>query len=200
MSVVKENPILFGCLGLLGLMSLIACSGVVVTYLMADKIVEKAGKKLEELGAEAGKQAGLKDPIGTATQMMSGGWSFGVHVQNEAEVEFTIIPLEPRNVDCAALQQLLFPHLSGTKETVIAKSENKHVADDGTVSTTDVECRWSGYPGSNVIAPASAPAPGASCAACHRPGACAALPQRAPRTWSSSACRTTGGDAALRPS
>lgn len=159
MSVVKENPILFGCLGLLGLMSLIACSGVVVTYLMADKIVEKAGEKLEELGAEAGKQAGLNDPIGTATQMMSGGWSFGVHVQNESEVEFTLIPFEPRDVDCTELQRVLFPHLSGTKETVIAKSENKHVADDGTVSTTDVECRWSGYPGSNVIAPASAPAP-----------------------------------------
>ena len=158
MSVVKENPILFGCLGLLGLMSLIACSGVVVTYLMADTIVEKAGEKLEELGAEAGKQAGLKDPIGAATQMMSGGWSFGVHVQNESEVEFTIVPLEPRDVDCAELQRVLFPHLSGTKETVIAKSENKYVADDGTVSTTDVECRWSGYPGSNVIDPAPVPA------------------------------------------
>ncbi|MCO4774349.1 MAG: hypothetical protein KDA24_30280, partial [Deltaproteobacteria bacterium] len=151
MSAIKENPILFGCLGLLGLLSLLACSGVVATYFLADEIVEKATEKMEELGEEAGKQAGLKDPFSTVPELLSKGWALSIHVQNEAEVEFTLVPQQDATVDCALLQGVLFPYLAGTKETVIVKSENRVVSEDGTVTTTPVECRWSGFPGAQGV-------------------------------------------------
>jgi|GEM_PF-2312119 len=155
MSAIKENPILFGCLGLMGLMSLIACSGVVAAYFLADEIVEKATEKMEELGEEAGKQAGLKDAFKAVPELMSKGWALGIHVQANDEVEFSLIPQQAAMVDCAKLKAVLFPYLAGTKETVIVTSENRTLDEDGTVSTTPVECRWSGYPGSNV--PPAAP-------------------------------------------
>ena len=154
--MVKENPVLFGCLAILGLGSLIVCSGVVATYFLADEIVEKATEKMDELGAEAGKQAGLKDPFKAVPDLMARGWSLGIQVKNEAEVEFTLTPQQDKPVDCASLQAVIFPLLSGTKETVIVRSENRSVGPDGTVTSTPVECRWSGYPGATGLPPRDA--------------------------------------------
>lgn len=166
MSAIKENPFLFGCLALMGLGSLIACSGVIATYFLADKIVEKATEKMEEIGAEAGKQAGLKNPFTTVPELLGKGWALSIHVQTEDEVEFTMLSQQEATVDCAGLQSVLFPYLAGTKETVIVKSENRSVDESGSVTTTAVECRWSGYPGRDGGVPgASSAAPDGSEAA-----------------------------------
>jgi len=167
MSMIKENPLLFGCLALLGVASLVACSGVVAMYFLADEFVEAASEKLEELGAEAGRQAGLKDPMGTAQEFMTSGWNLGINVPNEQVVEFTLVPQSGEAVDCEKLRTMLFPHLSGGKETVIVRSENRAVGEDGTVTTTPVECKWTGYPGRDALGgpigqPATAPASEAS--------------------------------------
>jgi hypothetical protein len=153
MSMIKENPVLFGCLAMLGLASLIACSGVVATYFLADQIVEKATEKMEEFGAEAGKQTGLKEPFKSVPELLGKGWSVSIQVQNEGEVQFAMISQQARTVDCQILQSVLFPYLSGTKETVVVTSENRSVSEDGTVTATPVECRWSGYPGASVPPP-----------------------------------------------
>ncbi len=151
MSMIKENPVLFGCLAMLGLASLVACSGVVATYFLADEIVEKASEKMEEFGAEAGRKAGLKDPLGMTQHFMTTGWGLGINVPNEQIVEFTLVPQSGEEVDCDKLKSLIFPHLAGSKETVIARSENRAVSEDGTVTTTPIECTWSGYPGRDAL-------------------------------------------------
>ena len=159
MSAVRENPILFGCLGVLALMSLMVCGGMAFLYLMADEIVEKGVEFVQEAGIEAGKEAGLKEPMAALSELVAQGWGLSVNVQaGSTTVEFGLEPMEPRAVDCAALQTALFPHLSGTMETVVVTSTSSEVLADGTVTSTPVECRWSGHPGSGgaLDAPLSA--------------------------------------------
>jgi hypothetical protein len=147
MSAIKENPVLFGCLAFLGFLSLLACAGVISTYFLADKIVEKGAEMMEELGAKAGTQAGLKDPFTTVPELLGQGWTLSIDVQGQDEVQFTLISQAQTSVDCAGLQSVLFPYLAGSKETVVVKSENRSVDESGAVTLTPVECRWSGYPG-----------------------------------------------------
>lgn len=151
MSAIKENPLLFGCLGILGFLSLLACSGAVAMYFLADEIAEKGKQALEEMGEEMGREAGLKDPMNLFTEMMSQGWTLNVNVSGDDRLELTVIPADGREVDCASLQELVFPHLVGTKETVVVRSQNRVEVGPGTVTTTDVECTWSGYPGRDEV-------------------------------------------------
>lgn len=149
MSIVKENPILFGCLGVLALMSLTACGAMLFLYLMADEIAEKGMEKLTELSVEAGKEAGLKDPMTTVPELLVEGWALSIATEaGSSTVEFGMEPMQPREVDCAILQAALFPYLTGTMETVVVTSSSRVVGEGGAVTTTPVECRWSGYPGS----------------------------------------------------
>jgi len=148
-SAIKENPILFGCLGILALISLMVCGGMAFVYLMADEIVEKGLEVVQEGANKMGEEAGLKDPITTLPELMAKGWGLSINVEAGSDtVEFTLEPMEPRVVDCAVLQDALFPYLTGTMETVVVTSTSSVVSQDGTISRTPVECRWSGYPGS----------------------------------------------------
>ncbi len=149
MSMIKENPILFGCLGILAFLSLLACSGIVALYIMADEIVEVGMGKLGELSVEAGKGAGLKDPMTTLPALLTAGWGLSIHAEaGSPKVEFDLEPMEPRALDCAVLQTTLFPYLTGTMETVVVRSTSSVTDAGGVVTATPVECTWSGFPGS----------------------------------------------------
>lgn len=149
MSVIRENPILFGCLGILALISLMVCGGMAFVWMMADEIVEKGVEVLEEASIEAGKSAGLKDPMTTLPELLAKGWGLGIQAEaGSNKVEFELEPMEPRLVDCATLQEVLFPYLTGTMEIVVVRSTSSVVSDDGTVTSTPIECRWEGFPGS----------------------------------------------------
>ena len=128
----RDQPFLAGCAGC-GVTFAVVCAGfLALTVLGGVQIVNCAGQGLDSLPAV----------MSDASQQ---GFSFGT-MYNNGEMTFSFQPLEPREVTCADLEAIIFPHLTGELETVRLESISYTVAADGTISSMPIDCTYSGYP------------------------------------------------------
>ncbi len=132
---LREQPILAGCLGLLALGALISCGGGALLVLGGKALVDKASES-----------AGVDGVIATAQAAGAAGFMFNVAIDDRGTI-YTLSPLEPRIVTCDEVQALLFPHLTGTLETVQVESQSIIENEDGSYTTVPLSCTWGGWPG-----------------------------------------------------
>lgn len=133
----RDQPVLAGCLGLLGCGSLL---GVVALLTLA-----VAGKGCWDAAQDS---IGLDSMISAVQDAAAAGFALSVSVDNGATT-YTLTPLEldapqaARAVDCDQLYRLLDPHLTGTRDEVLARSW-AIVEGEGGLQPAPVECRWTG--------------------------------------------------------
>ncbi len=124
---VRDQPFLAGCVGCL-ITSAIVCGGFAA------------------LGAIGGFQivscatAGLDDATDTYQDAMDAGFMMGMQINN-GERTFHLEPISQREVTCADLEAIIFPHLTGELESVTLTSTS-YVGS----SMVPITCEYSGYP------------------------------------------------------
>jgi hypothetical protein len=120
---LRNNPLLAGCLGLMG------CLGLVLVF-----AVGVAG-----LGLKAAlniSQVAVFDARGAA---MSAGFGFGYFSDN-GSVSLDLLPHEPREVSCDELWQLIEPHILQPDEPLTLRSQTTVLGEDGAVTVVSLEC------------------------------------------------------------
>ena len=138
----RDQPFLAGCAGCL-VTSLVLCGGLgALSALGVVQIISCAGQ-------------GLDSPMAVMTEAQEAGFSFGMSRIN-GEVSFSFQPVEPREVTCADLEAIVFPHLKGELETVRLESISYTVGADDSISSMPIDCSYSGYP-SGTPAPVESP-------------------------------------------
>jgi hypothetical protein len=136
----RDQPFLAGCAGC-GVTTLVICAGLTaLTALGGVQLVSCAGQ-------------GLDHPMQAMAEAQEAGFSFGMSRMN-GEVSFSFQPLEPREVTCADLEAIIFPHLTGELETVKLESVSYSVGADGSMNSMPIDCTYSGYPGASAPVPA----------------------------------------------
>lgn len=133
--MLREQPILAGCLGLLALGTLVSCGAGALLLLGGKALVDKASET-----------AGIDGVISTAQDVGAAGFMFNVAIDNDGTV-YSLVPMDARTVTCDDAQALLFPHLTGTLETVRVESQSILENADGSFTTIPLSCTWSGWPG-----------------------------------------------------
>ncbi len=134
-TMLREQPILAGCLGILAIGTLVLCGGGALLVLGGKALVDKASES-----------AGVDGVISTAQAADAAGFMFNVAI-DEGGTVYTLAPMEPRTVTCDDVQAVLFPHLTGTLETVVVQSQSILLNDDGSYTTVPLTCTWGGWPG-----------------------------------------------------
>lgn len=129
----REKPFLAGCAGCLAT-SVIACGGLAaLSGLGVLKIASCAGQGLDSLP-------------GLMRDASAAGFSFATQYIN-GEVTWSLEPAQPREVTCADLEAIVFPHLTGELETVRIESTSYPAGGGGTLSPVPIDCTYSGFPG-----------------------------------------------------
>ena len=141
---LKDQPILAGCLGLVGLGTVALCG----LGLLAGLGVRGCTSALNEA-------TGVDSMLGTVGDAVEAGFTFNVSVTN-GETTFGMHPTELRAVTCDDIKAVLFPHLNGSLETVRVESSSQVLQSDGTSTVVPVTCTWSGSPGEKSLEPDSA--------------------------------------------
>ncbi len=134
----KRQPILAGCLGCLGVGVLGTIAVVVFMGLLGKSCIDSASRGL-----------GLDSLPATIQDAMKAGYGIQInsnHDNGVTESEIVMPPMEPRKVTCDDLQAVLFPHLTGTLETVVVRSESYEPGPDGSLQPVPLTCTWSGFP------------------------------------------------------
>ncbi len=140
---LRDQPFLAGCLGVLVALGLL-CGGVIALGAIGvGSCVSCAGQGLDSLP-------------GTMQDAAEAGFALGVNYNN-GEVTYSLEPMDAREVVCADLEAILFPHLTGELETVRVISTSYSVSGSGELSAMPVTCTYSGYPGSGGATPAPTP-------------------------------------------
>jgi hypothetical protein len=127
-----EQPLLVGC----------GCA-LVLTVLMCG-----AGGLLLGLGWQVGGSKisgvfGVDSILATSKSLSERGLSFSVSNTTEAGSEYTLVPMQPREVTCDELKAALGPHLVGDLARIVIISESTVAGADGTqTSTVPVRCTW----------------------------------------------------------
>ncbi len=130
----KRQPILAGCLGCVGVGILGTIAAVVFMTLLGKSCIDNASKQL-----------GVDSLPATVRDAMAQG--YGISIDSTPEgTKFSVTPMEPRAVTCADVHGVLFPHLTGTLETVVVHSESYEAGPDGTMQPVPITCTWSGFP------------------------------------------------------
>ena len=136
----RDQPFLAGCAGCL-VTVVVLCAGLgALSALGVVQLVSCAGQ-------------GLDHPMEVMSEAQAAGFSFGMQRMN-GEVSFSFQPMEPREVTCADLEAIIFPHLTGELESVRLESISYSVGADGEMNAMPIDCSYSGYPGANTAAPA----------------------------------------------
>lgn len=145
----KRQPILAGCLGCLTLGTLGTIAAIVFTGVLGKSCLDTANREL-----------GLDSLPSTVQDAVSQGFGISVGTGSGQGPSMTMVPMEPRLVTCDQLQAVLFPHLTGTLETVVVRSESYETGPDGRLQPVPLTCTWTGFPskdtplGSGTAAPA----------------------------------------------
>lgn len=140
---LRDQPFLAGCLGVLVALALL-CGGVVALGAIGvGSCVSCMGQGLDSFPA-------------TTSDAMEAGYALGVNINN-SEVTYSLEPMDAREVTCADLEAILFPHLTGELETVRITSTSYRVSPTGELSSMPVTCTYSGYPGSGGATPPPTP-------------------------------------------
>jgi hypothetical protein len=133
--MLRDQPILAGCLGVLAVGALIACGGGALLVIGGKIAIDKASES-----------AGIDGVISTAQDAATRGFAFNVSIDEDGTT-YALIPLEPMSVNCDEVKAFLFPHLTGTLETVRVESQSVLINDDGSFTTVPLTCTWDGWPG-----------------------------------------------------
>lgn len=125
---VRDQPFLAGCVGC-AFTSLLVCGGFVALGAIGGvQIVSCAG-------------AGFDSMIELQADATDAGFATGF-MYNNGERVITLEPMTPREVVCADLEAIVFPHLTGELESLTLQSSSWSTG--GTPSA--VTCNYSGYP------------------------------------------------------
>ena len=131
----KRQPILVGCLGCLGLAVVGACAFGLATYL-----------GLSALWSGVNDAVGLKNLISANMELAEKGYSLGT-MNDNGDIYFTLETNELKETSCEDVETLLFPHLSGSLETVRVEVKTWKAVEGGPAVPETLTCTWSGYPG-----------------------------------------------------
>jgi len=125
---VKDQPFLAGCIGC-GFTSLLVCGGFVALGLLGGvKVASCAGEGFDSMLELQGDAA-------------EAGFGWGLYWDNGAR-SIRLDPLTTREVTCADLEAVVFPHLTGELETLTLTSTSWASPS----SSAPVTCNYSGYP------------------------------------------------------
>jgi hypothetical protein len=120
---LRKNPLLAGCVGLLG------CLGLVVVFL-----VSAAGLGLHALTSNSA--IAVMDAKNAAA---SEGFSFG-YVYDNGDVSLDLMPFEPREVTCDQLWELIEPHILRPEEPLTLRSQTAVYGPGGDMTIIPLEC------------------------------------------------------------
>jgi len=120
---LRKNPLLAGCLGLMGCFSLLVVFAVGVAGLGLKAVLNSS-------------QVAVFDADGAA---MSAGFGFG-YVSNNGSVSLDLLPHEPREVSCDELWQLIEPHILQPDEPLTLRSQTTVMGEDGALTVVPLEC------------------------------------------------------------
>jgi len=134
-TMLREQPILAGCLGVVALGVLLLCGGGALLFVGGRALVQKASDS-----------AGLDGVMSIAREAGEAGFMFSVAMDDRGTV-YSLAPTGPRTVTCDDAKAILFPHLTGTLETVQVESESILENPDGSYTTVPLRCTWGGWPG-----------------------------------------------------
>lgn len=123
-----DQPLLAGC-GCVLLLSVALCGS---GGLLIGLGWEVAGGKISEM-------SGVDSIFETSKSLAERGLTFGVSTTTEAGTEYTLLPMQPREVTCEELKAAMGPHLTGDLATIVIVSESTVGAESRTVP---IRCTW----------------------------------------------------------
>ncbi len=127
-----EQPLLAGC-GCVLALSLVLCG---VGGLLIGLGWQVAGGKLSEL-------SGVDSILATSQSLAEHGLTFSVSNTTEKGTEYTLLPIEPREITCEELKAALGPHLVGDKAKIVILSESTAPAIAGSApKSLPIRCAW----------------------------------------------------------
>jgi hypothetical protein len=101
------------------------------------------GLKLMDVATDG---MGIDSLMGLSADAGAAGFMVQMQMGTEGEATFGFEPMEVRTVSCDEIASVLFPHLTGQREVVVAESRSGTMQPDGSVLHTPVLCRWEGSP------------------------------------------------------
>jgi hypothetical protein len=144
----SEQPLLAGC-GCVLLVSVVLCgSGGLLM-----------GLGWEFAGGKISKMSGVDSIFETSKSLAERGLTFGVSNTTEAGTEYTLLPMQPREVTCEELKAALGPHLTGDLATIVILSESTMSSQSHGVP---IRCTWDAKAASvpSAVEPVSIPVDG----------------------------------------
>jgi len=127
-----EQPLLAGC-GCALVLTVIMCGAGGLLLGLGWQV---AGSKISEI-------SGVDSILETSKSLAERGLSFSVSNTTEAGTEYTLAPIQPREVTCEELKAALGPHLVGDLARIVILSESTVVGPDGAQTrTVPVRCTW----------------------------------------------------------
>jgi len=124
----SEQPLLAGC-GCVLLISVALCgSGGLLL-----------GLGWELAGGKISKMSGVDSIFQTSKSLAERGLTFGVSNTTEAGTEYTVLPMQPREVTCEELKAALGPHLTGDLTTIVILSESTVGSQ---AQAVPIRCTW----------------------------------------------------------
>jgi hypothetical protein len=139
----RDQPFLAGCAGFL-VMVAIMCAGFAAL----------AGVGFMSCLNCMGQ--GLDSYPQTTADASEAGFMLGVNYVN-GEVTYALTPNVPREVTCADLEAIMFPHLTGEMETVRIESISYSTDGSGEMNAIPIDCTYSGYPSAANYSAGSSP-------------------------------------------
>ncbi len=127
-----EQPLLAGC-GCALVLTVLMCG---VGGLLLGLGWQVAGSKISEL-------SGVDSILETSKSLAERGLSFSISNTTESGTEYTLVPIQPREVTCEELKAALGPHLIGDLARIVILSESTALGPDGAqISAVPVRCTW----------------------------------------------------------
>lgn len=120
---LRNNPLLAGCLGMMG------CLALVVVFVVG----------LTGLGLKAAFDSRQIAVFDARSAAVSAGYSFG-YLSDNGALSLELMPQEPREVTCDELWALIEPHIIKDDEPLTLRSETTADGGDGALITVPLEC------------------------------------------------------------
>ena len=121
---LSKNPLLAGCLGLVGCATLIALA----LFVAAGFGIKKAADNVN-----------LR-PVALVQAASSAGLSLS-YSNNNGVVAIELVPFEPREVSCEELWSIVLPNLKNPEVEMTLHSVSSYALPDGSVQGVELECR-----------------------------------------------------------
>ena len=121
---LSKNPLLAGCLGLVGCATLVALALFVAAGFGLKKAADSVNLR----------------PVALVQAASSAGLSLSYR-NNNGVVAIELVPFEPREVSCEELWGIVLPNLKDPDVEMTLHSVSSYVLPDGSVQGVELECR-----------------------------------------------------------